>query len=65
MVGYSLIGGSGEALKTIFDSKKRTPSKLNAMLGNDDLHRELHIVSPRGRDIYQAICHDYDLPLGA
>lgn len=63
-VGYSLIGGSGEALKKIFETKKRTPSKLNAMLGNDALHRELHRVSQRGRDIYQAICHDYDLPLG-
>ena len=63
-VGYSLIGGSAAALKTIFTTKQRTPSKLNAMLGNDDLHRELHVVSERGRDIYQAICHDYDLPLG-
>lgn len=63
-VGYSLIGGSGDALKKIFATKKRTPGKLNAMLGNDDLHRELHIVSTRGREIYQALCHDYDLPLG-
>ena len=63
-VGYSLIGGSGESLKKIFATKQRAPAKLNAMLGNDELHRELHAVSPRGRDIYQAICHDYDLPLG-
>ena len=63
-VGYSLIGGSAGALKKIFDSKQRAPAKLNAMLGNDDLHRELHIVSERGRAIYQALCHDYDLPLG-
>ena len=32
-VGYSLIGGSPQALRRIFDTKKRAPSKLNAMLG--------------------------------
>jgi hypothetical protein len=34
------------------------------MLGNDDLQRELHVVSPRGRAIVDAITKDYDLPLG-
>lgn len=63
-VGYSLIGGSPQALKKIFDTKKRAPQKLNAMLGNDDLHRALHKVSSRGNEIYDAICNDYDLPLG-
>jgi len=63
-VGYSLIGGSPQALKRIFDTKNRAPSKLNAMLGNDTIHRSLHKVSTRGREIYEAICNDYDLPLG-
>jgi tRNA A37 threonylcarbamoyladenosine synthetase subunit TsaC/SUA5/YrdC len=63
-VGYSLIGGSPQALKRIFDTKNRAPSKLNAMLGNDAMHRALHKVSNRGREIYEAICNDYDLPLG-
>lgn len=63
-VGYSLIGGSPQALKRIFDTKNRAPSKLNAMLGNDAMHRALHKVSTRGREIYEAICNDYDLPLG-
>lgn len=63
-VGYSLIGAAAPALHRIFATKRRAPSKLNAMLGNDALHRELHQVSPRGREIVQAIVHDYDLPLG-
>lgn len=63
-VGYSLIAAQRPALRRIFDTKRRAPSKLNAMLGNDDLHRELHAVSERGRAIVQAITHDYDLPLG-
>lgn len=63
-VGYSLIAARRPALRKIFDTKRRAPSKLNAMLGNDDLHRELHVVSARGKAIVQAITQDYDLPLG-
>lgn len=63
-VGYSLIGGSVNSLKNIFQTKKRSSSKLNAMLGNEDLHNELHQVSQRGSEIVDAICNDYDLPLG-
>jgi tRNA A37 threonylcarbamoyladenosine synthetase subunit TsaC/SUA5/YrdC len=63
-VGYSLIGAQHGALKKIFDTKGRAPAKLNAMLGNDEHHRELHVVGERGRKIVEAITKDYDLPLG-
>ena len=63
-VGYSLIGARADALQKIFQTKRRAPQKLNAMLGNDDLHRALHRVSSRGREIVDAITRDYDLPLG-
>jgi len=63
-VGYSLIAAQTNALRKIFDTKRRAPQKLNAMLGNDDLHRALHQVSSRGREIVQAITNDYNLPLG-
>ena len=63
-VGYSLIGAHADALQKIFRTKRRAPQKLNAMLGNDDLHRALHRVSSRGREIVDAITRDYDLPLG-
>ena len=43
-VGYSAIGGSAAALRRIFETKRRTPSKLNAMLGDLALHRELHVL---------------------
>jgi tRNA A37 threonylcarbamoyladenosine synthetase subunit TsaC/SUA5/YrdC len=58
------VGATAPALHKIFATKRRAPAKLNAMLGNDDLHRELHQVSERGRAIVQAIVQDYDLPLG-
>ena len=63
-IGYSILGGSGPALKRIFDIKQRGASKRNAMVGNDALHREIHVCSSRGREIVQAITGDYDLPLG-
>jgi tRNA A37 threonylcarbamoyladenosine synthetase subunit TsaC/SUA5/YrdC len=63
-IGYSILGGSGPALRRIFDAKGRAPSKLNAMVGNREIHRELHRCSQRGREIVQAITEDYDLPLG-
>lgn len=63
-VGYSLIGGSEAALRTIFDTKQRAASKLNAMLGDDAIHQEVHVLDQRGRDIVQAITVDADLPLG-
>lgn len=63
-VGYSLIGGSTAALKRIFETKGRAPTKLNAMLGNDALHREVHVLDARQRAIVEAITIDHDLPLG-
>jgi tRNA A37 threonylcarbamoyladenosine synthetase subunit TsaC/SUA5/YrdC len=63
-VGYSLIGTERTALQRIFDTKKRAPSKLNAMLGDDEIHRDVHIVDQRQRDIITCITDDYDLPLG-
>jgi tRNA A37 threonylcarbamoyladenosine synthetase subunit TsaC/SUA5/YrdC len=63
-IGYSILGGSGAALKRIFAAKKRAASKLNAMVANMDIHREVHVCTPRGRDIVRAIVEDYNLPLG-
>ena len=63
-VGYSLIAARAAALHRIFATKRRAPTKLNAMLGNRQLHEALHQVSTRGREIVEAITVDYDLPLG-
>lgn len=63
-VGYSAIGGSAKALRTIFETKRRAPSKLNAMLADNRIHQEVHIVDQRAADIVACITEDYDLPLG-
>lgn len=63
-IGYSIFGGSTRALRLIFDTKQRGPTKRNAFVGNADIHRDLHVCSPRGRDIVRAVTEDYGLPLG-
>lgn len=63
-VGYSLIGGSTDALIRIFETKQRTPSKLNAMIGDNAMSEELHRLTPAQRDVVDAITRDHDLPLG-
>lgn len=63
-VGYSLIGSHESALFRIFDTKRRAPSKLNAMLGDDALSRDVHTLTPRQRDVVDCLTKDYELPLG-
>jgi len=62
--GYSLLGGSPEALRRIFRTKGRGAEKRNAMVGNADWHADLHVCGTRGREIVAAITMDYDLPFG-
>ena len=64
-VGYSLIGGGEAALARIFETKQRAASKLNAMVADNEIHREVHVLAAHGRDIVAAITEDHDLPLGA
>lgn len=64
-VGYSAIGGSADALKKIFDTKQRAPSKLNAMVADNRIHQEIHVVDRRGAEIVACLTEDYGLPLGA
>jgi tRNA A37 threonylcarbamoyladenosine synthetase subunit TsaC/SUA5/YrdC len=64
-VGYSAIGGSGAALKRIFDTKKRAATKLNAMVANDAIAKSVYRLSTRGADVIDCITGEYDLPLGA
>ena len=64
-VGYTALGGCAEALKRIFEAKRRAPSKLNAMVADREIHRDIHIVDERGAEIVACITEDYELPLGA
>jgi tRNA A37 threonylcarbamoyladenosine synthetase subunit TsaC/SUA5/YrdC len=63
-IGYAALGGSGPALRRIFEAKMRGASKRNAMVANLAIQNDVHRCSPRGRDIVRAIVEDYDLPFG-
>lgn len=63
-IGYSALGSTRPALERIFQTKKRADGKLNAMVGNLEMHRQVHRCSARGREIVEAITLDYRLPLG-
>jgi tRNA A37 threonylcarbamoyladenosine synthetase subunit TsaC/SUA5/YrdC len=63
-IGYAALGGSGPALRRIFEAKRRGAAKRNAMVANLAIQNDVHRCSPRGRDIVHAIVEDYDLPLG-
>lgn len=63
-VGYAIVGATGDAVRRIFQVKQRKPSKLNAITGSPELHRDLHIIDARAREVVDAITVKYDLPLG-
>ncbi len=63
-VGYSAIGGSYDALRRIFEAKRRQPTKFNAMIGDAELARELYVLPDSGWAAFDAITLDDDLPLG-
>src|SRR3972149_8479195 len=64
-VGYAIVGGTSGAIRTIFAAKRRQPSKLNAITGSPQLHRDMHLVDERAHRVVDAITRQYDLPLGA
>ncbi len=63
-VGYAWLGRTRDAIMHIFHEKKRANTKYNAVIGNLDHHKSLHVTSSRGAEIVSAIVEDYDLPLG-
>ncbi|MBJ88335.1 MAG: hypothetical protein CMO98_00605 [Woeseia sp.] len=64
-IGYSLIGGSADALIRIFETKGRANDKLNAFVGDLTLADELFNLTPQSRDLLHLLTVTYDLPLGA
>ena len=63
-VGYTCSGGSAIALQKIFDTKGRTTEKRNALIGDMEIHKALHVTDQRGRDVVKAVCEDHGLPFG-
>jgi tRNA A37 threonylcarbamoyladenosine synthetase subunit TsaC/SUA5/YrdC len=64
-VGYAGVGGCHAALMRFFHAKGRGAHKRNAMLGNLDLHDELHLLDARPKAMIRTLVEDYDLPISA
>jgi tRNA A37 threonylcarbamoyladenosine synthetase subunit TsaC/SUA5/YrdC len=63
-IAYALTGSTAGALNKSFAAKGRAAHKKHGMLGNWDLHRELHVVNDRGRVILETLCLDFKIPVG-
>jgi tRNA A37 threonylcarbamoyladenosine synthetase subunit TsaC/SUA5/YrdC len=62
-IGYGAVASSSEALLRLFHAKKRAPQKRHAMVGNYELHREVHRLGRREQDMIDAVVLDAGLPL--
>ena len=62
-MGYGMVASYGDALLRMFNTKRRAAHKRHAMVGNWDLHHELHVMTPRTKDMVNAITRDFNLPL--
>jgi tRNA A37 threonylcarbamoyladenosine synthetase subunit TsaC/SUA5/YrdC len=63
-VGYTIAGGSPSSLQRIFKTKGRAPTKLNAMVGDMEIHRRVHVLDGRTRQMVSALVDEYNLPVG-
>ncbi|MEI6183148.1 MAG: Sua5/YciO/YrdC/YwlC family protein [bacterium] len=63
-VGYTMISGSREGLKKIFNAKQRGGHKRNALICDMETQRELQVLDKRGQEMIEVITQDYNLPLG-
>lgn len=62
-IAYGIFGGTGDAIRRIFEAKGRSLTKPNGMLGDFRLFTELHLVGERERAMVHAVTEEYGLPL--
>lgn len=62
-VAYAILGRTEAAVRRIYAAKERSFAKPTGIVGNLALHRELHVLGEREREIVRAITQDHDLPL--
>ena len=63
-VGYGLLASTEDAARKSFNAKRRASNKRHAMVGNMDIHSEVHVVTPQARTIIDTLTLDYGIPLG-
>jgi len=63
-LGYAIVGTTPDALHRSFLAKGRAAHKKHGLLGNWEMHREIHVIDARARDILETLCLDFRLPVG-
>lgn len=63
-LGYAIVGYTPEALHRGFVAKGRAAHKKHGLLGNWEMHREMHLVDDQARDVLETLCLDFALPVG-
>lgn len=61
-VAYAILGRTEQALRRIFEVKKRSYDKPSGMFGCLGASADLHVVSEEGAAIRKALIEDADLP---
>ena len=59
---YGFIGHTPDAVRKIFETKRRSYEKPSGMFSSWELFCEIHHVGERERDVVEAIILDHDLP---
>lgn len=63
-VGYGVVAIDPDALRRISIAKNRQPQKRHAMIGSYTLHREIHRLASREKDMVKTLTVYLDLPIG-
>lgn len=63
-VGYGIVAIDPGAIRRIFVAKRRQPHKRHAMIGNYNLHKQIHDLSLREAEMVRLLTVDLDLPVG-
>lgn len=63
-VGYGIVAIDPGAIRRIFMAKRRQPHKRHTMIGNYNLHKQIHDLSLREAEMVRLLTVDLDLPVG-
>lgn len=62
-VAYAILGHTADAVRRIYGAKNRAYSRPTGILGNQQVHEELHVLGDLQRRMIRSITQDHDLPL--
>ena len=61
--GYAIMGASDDAIKRIYEAKKRPFNKPSGIVSNFRTHNEIHVVDHHHKEIIKDFSENYEYPL--